>query len=161
MAVSLVACSKCGRVFDSVAEHCLHDPKTNTYTCANCLGPSAAPGARSYFSAPAAPVTRAPVRRPRSKLGSILRIGFGILVLACGIDTSDGIMIVIALLLFLWQFWPQIGRLFKKRQEEVLVQREREAVELREAGRMKICSHCGANVTGTVCEYCGMPLDVN
>ena len=154
MAVSLVPCSKCGRVFDPVAEHCLLDRNTQTYTCSNCLGQGAVPVSRSVFTQPAAPA-----KKPRSKVGTYLRIGFGALMILCGIDTADGIMIVIGLLLLLWQFWPQVTKLFRKKQAEVQVQRQAEAYQAREANRQKICSHCGAAVTGTVCEYCGMPLD--
>ena len=100
-----------------------------------------------------------PQKKPRSKTGTYLRIGFGALMIVCGIDTKDGIMIVIGLLLLVWQFWPQIAQLFRKKQEQVVEQRQAVAYEAREANRQKICSHCGATVTGTVCEYCGMPLD--
>ena len=163
MAVNLVSCSRCGRVFDSVAEHCLHDRNTNTYVCADCLGQPAGSGSRSVFTPP--PVPQAPARKPRSKAGSYLRIIFGILFICTGyscIDDGDDTWItcfVLGIGLLVWQFWPQIRYLLRKKHKEVQVQREAEAHAAQEAARQKICSHCGAVGVGTVCEYCGMPFD--
>lgn len=164
MAVSLVSCSKCGRVFDAVAEHCLLDPKTRAYTCANCLGQAASSGSRSVFTPPSAPA--APAKKPRSRTGTYLRVIFGILFLCSGFNCiGDGdntwlTCFVLGIGLLAWQFWPQLMQLFRKKQTELQAQRQAEALEAREAARYKICSHCGATVAGTVCEYCGMPLDV-
>ena len=164
MAVNLVSCSRCGRVFDSVAEHCLHDRNTNTYICSNCLGHTAASGSRSVFTPASSP--SAPAKKPRSKTGTYLRVIFGILFICTGfscIDDGDDTWItcfVLGIVLLVWQFWPQIVHLFRKKQTEIQAQRQAEALEAREAARYKICSHCGATVAGTVCEYCGMPLDV-
>ena len=163
MAVSLVKCSQCGRVFDPVAEHCLHNRNTNAYTCADCLGQAPPPRSRSVFPAPASPA--ASPKKPRSRTGSTLRIIFGILfILAAFNSINDGDNVwftcfVIGAGLLIWQFWPQIRQLLRKKQTEVQVQREAEAHAAREAHRQKICSHCGAVGAGTVCEYCGMPFD--
>ena len=160
MAVSLVKCSRCGRVFDPVAEHCLLDQKTHVYTCANCLAPGSAPASRSVFSAPAASA-----KKPRSKTGSYLRVIFGILFLMAAFNSvNDGDNVwftcfIIGAGLLVWQFWPKLMQLFRKRREEVRVQRETEAHAAREAARQKICPHCGAAGAGTVCAYCGMPFD--
>ena len=179
MAVNLVTCSKCGRVFDSVAEHCLLDRNTGDYTCSNCLSHNAAARSRSTYS-PSAAASRqnvfipptARTGKPRSKVGNVLRIVFGILfVLTAFSSIKDGddvwlTCLVIGLGLLIWQFWPQLKALFlrKKTREAMLKQQEefqaREAERrAREAARKKICSHCGATTSGFVCEYCGMPLE--
>ena len=161
MAASLVTCSQCGRVFDAIAEHCLYDRNTNTYTCCNCLGQSPGPASRSVFTPPVQQTRK----KPRSKVGAYLRIIFGILFILAAFDSiHDGdntwlTCLVLGIGLLVWQFWPQLAQLFRKKQAEVEVQRQAAAYEAREATRQKICPHCGANVTGTVCEYCGMPLD--
>ncbi len=161
MAVSLVKCAECGRVFDPVAEHCLHDRNTNTYTCAKCLGQAVPPRSRSVFTPPPAQENG----KPRSKTGSRLRIVFGVLFLLAAFNSiGDGngsffTCFVIGAGLLIWQFWPRIRQLLRKKQTEVRVQRQAEALAAREANRQKICSHCGAVGSGTACEYCGMPFD--
>ena len=179
MAVNLVTCSRCGRVFDSVAEHCLLDRNTGTYTCSNCLNhntaarsrstysPSAAASRQNAFTAPAARTVK-----PRSKAGNVLRTVFGVLFVLTAISSiKDGddvwlTCLVIGLGLLIWQFWPQLKALIlrKKTREAMLKQQEefqaREAERrAQEAARKKICSHCGATTSGFVCEYCGMPLE--
>lgn len=170
MAVNLVTCSRCGRVFDSVAEHCLLDQKTHTYTCNNCLGHAAAPRSKSAFTPSVSPA--APVSKPRSKTGTTLRIVFGVMFIISAfssISDGDGVWftcLCIGLALLIWQFWPQIKALFlrKKTRAALLKQQEeyqaRETERLaREAAKKKLCPHCGATSTGFTCEYCGMPLE--
>ena len=153
-----VRCSVCGREFDPTKERNLYDQGRHSYTCTFCLSGSAASGL--------------PVRKPRSRTGTILRIVFGSLfVLAAfsAIDDGDSTWVTCLLIgaaLFLWQFWPGIAGLFQKRrvqeanrrQAEVVRQREEEA-RARELSRKWECPHCGASTSGRACEYCGMPRE--
>ena len=150
MAGNPVICNNCGRMFDPTAERSVYDQPSHSYICSQCL-------------AQGAPASQG--KKPRGKVGSVLRIVFGLLfIMAAFSEDSDGAdvtvaCIVIGLALLLWQFWPQLKGLFVKKRETAAARRQAEARQVREAQKKKVCPHCGAPTTGLTCEYCGMAVE--
>ncbi len=157
MAVNYVTCAGCGRSFDPAGERNLYDRATRSYTCSICLARSAVPAA--------------PVKR-RGKVGTVLRIAFGVLFLITAFSSlSDGdsvwlTCLIIGAALLLWQFWPPIILLIRGKKARAAAQKQAEELRqraeeerARELNRQWVCPHCGATTSGMVCEYCGMSRD--
>ena len=157
MAGFTVTCGTCGRVFSPKAERNLYDRTSRCYVCSQCLSRTSIKSA-AY--------------KPRGKVGSVLRIGFGalfILTAFSSIGDGDGVWLtclIIGLGLLLWQFWPRLwGAVLQKRNHAEVLRlleeyKSHEAERTaRELSRKWVCSHCGATTSGRVCEYCGMPAE--
>ena len=149
MTVNWVVCRSCGRGFDPTQEQSFFDQAAGNYVCSQCL-------ARGDMGQP---------KKKRNKVASGIRIALAVLFIWAAFDLlregsdSWSFGLVLGLLLLLWQFWPQLKALTRRKQNQIAVQKQTARKLEREAEKQKVCPHCGAAVTGLVCEYCGMPFD--
>ena len=157
MAGFTVTCAGCGRVFSPKSERSFYDRADRCYACSQCVDRAG---------------IKAAVFKPRSKVGTGLRIVFGILFILAAFSGENNeadvtiTCLVIGLALLLWQFWPQLWGLVRQKQNHTAILKLREDFRVqeeerqaREAARPKLCPHCGATTTGFTCEYCGMSLE--
>lgn len=142
-----LVCAGCGRRADPASTPVYYDFQTGQNYCERCR-----PGS------PAAPAKKQPL------WASILRILFGLSFLAVCVDffregeMSTGLLsAAMGLALLLWQFWPQLKALLSGARRRKRLHQNSEAARVREAERVKVCSHCGGSGTGNTCPYCGMP----
>ena len=96
--------------------------------------------------------------KPPSTGALIAKVTCGVLFAATGFyDTSQGIAnivtgIIIGLALIAW------GILGYKNSQKVWSEHQIASRE-QELQKVRVCKTCGARSTGSVCEYCGSPLD--
>ena len=158
MAGFTVTCAGCGRRFSPNAERSFYDRAGQCYACSQCLDRA---GIRAAGS------------KPRTKVGTWLRVGFAALSIFTAfssIEDGDGVWftcLLIGLALLLWQFWPQLRGLLRQKRNHAAMLKLREGFQAqqaedraKEAAKPKLCPHCGATTTGFTCEYCGMPVEV-
>lgn len=165
-----VICAGCGRNVNASETPVYYDAASGCSYCENCKDKVGTAPARSGAKFQPQPQVQPQYRQPKKRriVGSVLRIGFAILFIACGIDSigEDSSLVLIFLLgaaaLLLWQFWPNVRQAKDaKYRRELAAKQQEEARLAREAAaaRKRVCPHCGASSAGTVCEYCGMAMD--
>ena len=100
----------------------------------------------------------------------IAKITVGAIFVATACTMEEAMEVAVGLVmgagLIAWGLIPYI--VMKKRQKEerqaqLAAQQQaeeirRQAQEMR-SNQPRFCEHCGATTKGTVCEYCGMPLE--
>ena len=142
----MVICVKCGRQFDaSFGAH--YDSKSRRYTCPRCY--HGKPQTLWFGQKPWAFILKA--------------FGCFMFVLTAfspdktkeGWFSTSVIAMVIALAFLAWLVIPII------KQKKSQAAEEEYAIEVQKSidNRISICPHCGAKTKGSVCEYCGSPLD--
>ena len=162
-----VICAGCGRNVNASETPVYYDAASGCSYCENCKDKVGKTPARS--GAQFQPQPQAQYRQPKKRrtVGSVLRIGFAILFIACGLQdltdfSTNAFFFIGAAALLLWQFWPNIRQAKDaKVRRELAAKQQEEARLAREAAasRKRVCPHCGASSAGTVCEYCGMAMD--
>ena len=166
-----VICAGCGRNVNASETPVYFDAASGLSYCENCRDKvgTAQPRSSAQFQPQPQPQPQyrsAPPKKRRT-VGSVLRIGFAILFIACALQdlrdfSTNAFFLIGAAVLLLWQFWPNIRQAKAAKAQRALAEQQREdarQAKAAEAARKRVCPHCGASSPGVVCEYCGMSLD--
>lgn len=143
----MVICKECGRQFDaSFGAH--YDKKSRRYTCPNCF--RAKNNKTIWFGqAPWAFILKA------FMCFTFVLTAFSPDKAKEGWFSTSVIAMIIGLAFLAWLIIPAI----KVKKAEADAEAEYHETMKRIDNSVSICPHCGARTKGTVCEYCGSPLE--
>lgn len=141
----IVICKKCGRQFDA-SFGAKYDKKSRRYICHRCYN------------------TNTTLWLNQKPWALILKamMSFTFFLAAFSPDTekegwfsTSVIAFLIGLAFLAWILIPFLKQRRIKAEEKETVEQIRKDIE----SKVKVCPHCGAHTKGSVCEYCGSPLE--
>ena len=141
----IVTCKKCGRQFDA-SFGAKYDSKSRRYTCPNCYKTKTT----LWFG-----------QKPWALILKALMCFTFVLTAFSPDKTKEGwfstsvIAMVIGLAFLACILIPVLKQRRSNAEEEAAVEQIRKEAE----NKVKVCPHCGARTKGSVCEYCGSPLE--
>ena len=141
----IVICKKCGRQFDA-SFGAKYDSKSRRYICPRCYNQKTT----LWFG-----------QKPWAFILKAFGCFMFVLTAFSPDKTKDGwfstsvIAMVIALAFLAWLMIPALKLKKKQADAEEYAEQIRKDIE----NTVSVCPHCGATTKGSVCEYCGSPLE--